>query len=128
MGRPPKAIDWKRVEFMMRAGCPAEEICEQFYIHRSNFHKQFKKEFGENFENFATRFRSAGRGNLREKQFAKAIQGSTKELDKLCDIELGQKDLLATTSVPLNQVDITKDHKIMELEHKIAVLLSEAAN
>jgi len=120
VGRPPKPINWNVVEKMMEAGSPAKRIAGAFYISEENFCKRFKKEFGDNFTNFVNEYRSGGEAFLELIQYQKALKGHTKELDKLCNIRLGQSEHQVQESP--YQADIEKDHEIMRLRNRLANL------
>ncbi len=92
MARPKKEIKWEIVEKKMEAGCSAKEICGAFYIDTDTFYRRFKEEYGKRFEDYAASFRSTGLGNLRFRQYMKALEGNTQMLMFLGKVDLGQKE------------------------------------
>ncbi len=89
MARKPKEINWEIVENQMEAGMTAKQIAHG-KIDISNFYGRFKDHFGCDFANYAGATYECGDGILKFVQYMKAKSGKTKELDKLCDIRLGQ--------------------------------------
>src|ERR1700752_1297506 len=92
MARPKKEIDWNVVEKQMEAGLTAKQIAHG-KIHITHFYKRFKEEFGCDYANYAYESYECGDGILKFTQYMKAIAGKTKELEKLCDVRLGQNSV-----------------------------------
>ncbi len=94
MARPRKEINWKLVEGKMAAGCSAEEIYNDpdTLMDQDTFYRRFREEYGVGFADYAVKFHSNGKGNVRYTQYAKAIQGNIPMLLLLGKHWLGQKD------------------------------------
>ncbi len=87
-GRPPKPVDWIRVELLLMCGCNGPEIAANFDMHVDTFYQKVKNEFGINFTTYASLFKQKGDSLLREKQFEKAL-----EKDNTMMIWLGKQRL-----------------------------------
>ena len=94
MARPEKDIDWKLVEKKMEAGCTATEIAGGFHMHIETFSNRFEKQYGCYFTEYKAKFHShdGGKGNIKFRQYAKAMEGNTQMLIHLGKHWLGQKD------------------------------------
>lgn len=117
VGRPPKPIDWDRVERKMEAGCTAVEISSHFRIHPTTFVHKFKEKYGDNFSNFSNDFHSDGKGNVREKQYEEALDGNTQMLVLLGKLWLGQVDI---EPEPKKTEDFNLQNELMKKDHIIA--------
>ncbi|MFA7192375.1 MAG: hypothetical protein WC089_03710 [Candidatus Paceibacterota bacterium] len=125
MVRKPKEINWDIVENQMEAGCTAKQIAHG-KIHITNFYGRFKEHFGFDFANYANDTYECGDGILKFVQYMKAKSGKTKELDKLCDIRLGQAKVEEKVS-PLEDITSMR-HQIMLLQAEIDKLKEEKLN
>lgn len=117
MARPRKEIDWAVVERKMEAGCTQVEICSHFGINPTNFQDKFKEEYGEHFTAFATIIHSRGKGNVREAQYEKALEGNTNMLILLGKLWLGQVDI---EPEPKKTDDFNYENELMKKDHIIA--------
>ncbi len=119
MARLPKEINWDIVEKQMEAGLTAKQIAHG-KIHITNFYGRFKDHFGCDFANYASESYASGDGILQFTQYMKAIAGKTKELEKLCDVRLGQNAVKA--EAPPNEEFLEVKHENMILRSEIAKL------
>lgn len=120
-GRPTKLIDWDIVEKMIVSQCTAAEIAGHFHMHPSTFYRAVNEKTGLNFENYALSFYSKGKGNLRLKQYQKAMDGNTSLLLKLGEVYLGQAEKKQTTDTQIDLVDyqnLLMQFKALEEENK----------
>ena len=92
MARPLKPIDWNIVEKKMHAGCSGIEIAADFYIDRDTFYDRFKKEYGKSFSDYSAEFHCIGKGNIRFRQYSKAMEGNPQMLILLGKLWLDQKE------------------------------------
>ena len=97
MARPLKEINWEMVEKKMEAGCSAREIyggiCDA-----DTFYRRFKTQYGTRFEDYGVECHTVGKGNIRLKQYLKAMNGSDRMLTILGEQWLDQgkeKELLS---------------------------------
>lgn len=116
LARKEKAIRWDIVENQMEAGLSAKEIAHG-KIHLTHFYRRFKAHFGCDFANYANDSYECGNGVLKFVQYMKAKSGKTKELDKLCDLRLGQAVLKQDT--PPNDAFLALKHENMMLRAEI---------
>jgi len=130
MARPLKEIDWDLVEKLIESGCSAKEISSKFRIDTDTFYIRFKKEFGCGFQDFSAKCSSAGLADLRLMIHAKAlnnkINANSNLLVFLCRCRLGMREPEALREEATNQNQIDQSHIIMQLEHRIAELESNA--
>lgn len=125
MARPPKELKWDNVLKRMQAGNPAKQIAFDLEIDLTNFYEKFKKEFGCGFADYADPARELGRSNIAYVQYAKAMSGNVQMLTLLGREWNGQgADIMPMKAA--NQPDIDKDHIIMRLENRIAILEANA--
>jgi len=117
MARPKKEIDWNVVEKQMEAGLTAKQIAHG-KIHITHFYKRFKEEFGCDYANYAHESYECGDGILKFTQYMKAIAGKTKELEKLCDVRLGQNSV--KQEKPPNDDFLAIKHENMILKAELA--------
>jgi hypothetical protein len=89
-GRPPKVIDWEKVDKWLRTGQKATEIADRLNIHSETFIEHVEKEKGVSFSSYRLSKIEGGNGMLRERQFASAMQGNTRMLELLGEERLGQ--------------------------------------
>lgn len=126
MARPKKEIDWDIVQKLMEAKASANEIAGKFHIQNDTFYKRFKEEFGFSYQDYHINAEGAGLADLKLMQHAKALNnkapGNSNMLIWLGKVRLGQKEPDVSSLNPINQPDIDKDHRIMQLEHEIAQL------
>ena len=120
MARPPKPINWDLVIAYMESGRTQDFIARKFNIHPTNFRRQFKKEFGDNFTRFASDFLSDGPENIHAMQYFKAIGLTTKGDNKM--LELLGREWLGQGKEEIKespfQEDIDTRHELMILRSK----------
>jgi hypothetical protein len=130
MARPVKPINWDMVHKYIECGCPAKEIAGKFDIYINNFYTKFKEHFGEGFESYASRVHENVLSDIRLMIYAKAINnkapGNSNLLTFIAKCKLGFKEPDIVHTLAPNQEKIDESHRIIELEHKLAV--AEAKN
>lgn len=99
MGRPPKVIDWNKVETLCQIQCTQEEIAAVMEIHLDNLCLAAKREHGCTFADLFKKWREGGRCSLRRSQWKKALEGNPTMLIWMGKQVLGQKDQIETTAV-----------------------------
>lgn len=92
MGRPPKPIDWAKVETLCSIQCTQEEIAAVMEIHLDNLCQAAKREHGMTFADLFKKWREGGRASLRRQQWKKALEGNPALLIWMGKQVLGQKD------------------------------------
>src|SRR5271155_3981988 len=92
MSRPPKTIDWKKVDHLLMAGCTGTEISPHFDMGPDCFYDRVKEEYGMGFTHYCQLKRAQGDSLLRVKQFDKAINDDNTMLIWLGKHRLGQWD------------------------------------
>lgn len=97
MGRPPKEIDWKKVETLCQIQCTQEEIASVMDIHIDNLTLAAKRDHGLTFADLFKKWREGGRCSLRRSQWKKALEGNPTMLIWMGKQVLGQKDQIETT-------------------------------
>lgn len=107
MARPLKEINWDEVELKMKAGCSAKEICGS-YMDLDTFYRRFKDEYGKSFGDYSARFHETGKGNIKAKQYSKAMEGNIQMLLWLGKNWLGQKDREEDKGMSPNDTSITE--------------------
>lgn len=108
MGRPPKTIDWNIVEKKMEAGCNGIEIAGSLHISDDTFYIRFKEEYGKSFQDCSGLFHNGGKANLKFRQYAKAMEGSSQMLVWLGKQWLNQKDREEDKALSPNDASITQ--------------------
>jgi hypothetical protein len=95
-GRPYKDINWKRVDFLIKADCTAKEIAGDLRLSLDTFYDAVQREKGMNFSNYSNSLQEAGVGLLKATQYAKAVgaskDGDTQLLMWLGKVRLKQKE------------------------------------
>jgi hypothetical protein len=99
IGRPPKIIDWKKVEALATIQATQEEICAVMDVHSDTLTDSCRKEFGVGFSEMFKKWREGGRSSLRRAQWTKALEGHPTMLIWMGKQVLGQKDQIETTAV-----------------------------
>ena len=126
MSRTQKEIDWDKVNLYLKAGASQKKIAESLGIDRDTLRDRVKEKYGEDYSAYSASLHSMGELLIEVTQFQKALSGNIQMLLWLGKIRLGQKEPdLINTKAP-SQEDINKDHIIMELQHKLAVLEENA--
>ena len=91
-GRPEVEIDWKKVDFLIEAGCSGYEVAAQIGIHHETVYRRVHEQYGENFTDYAAKKRQKGEANIRVVQYQKALKGDNHMLIWLGKNRLKQKD------------------------------------
>lgn len=99
MGRPPKDLDWKKIEALCQIQCTQEEICTVMEIHPDNLCLAAKREYDSTFADLFKKWREGGRCSLRRAQWKKALEGNPALLIWMGKQVLGQKDLIETSNL-----------------------------
>lgn len=130
MARPHKTINWDIVERLIECGSNGIEIAAKFRIQDDTFYKRFKEEYGCNFQDYRGKYKDAGLADLRLMIHSKAINnkapGNSNLLIFLAKCKLGYREPDVISATPAHQPEIDKDHLIMELQHRIALLEENA--
>lgn len=92
MSRPPKPIDWAKVDQLLLAGCSGTEIAPHFDIHVENFYLRVQEQYGMGFTGYSALKRQQGDSLLKAKQFEKAMKGDNTLLIWLGKTRLNQKE------------------------------------
>jgi hypothetical protein len=90
LGRPEKIPNWDIVELKMKAGCNAIEIYGELGMDDETFAKHFKNRYGESFPIYSQLMHKGGKGNIKAKQYEKAMKGDSRMLSLLGVEWLGQ--------------------------------------
>lgn len=126
MARTLQPLDWDKIESYLKAGATQKNIAGSLGISVDTLHRRVLQEKGRNYADYAESFRCTGEMLLEAAQFEKALDshapGNAQMLIWLGKIRLGQREPEPVTILPPAQNELTKDQKIMELEHKIAEL------
>ena len=120
------ADDWKKIELYMKAGASAKRIAESFAVDLKFFEEEIKKRYGEEIYKIHSKFDVTGQLLIEAAQFQKALSGNVQMLMWLGKIRCGQKEPDSVSAIPPGQEEIDKDHIIMELNHKLSLLESNA--
>lgn len=91
-GRPPKVIDWKKVELMCKILCTESEIASVLEIHIDTLYDKCKEEHGMIFPEYYKQFSDQGKMSMRRAQYKKALEGHPTMLIWLGKQMLGQRD------------------------------------
>lgn len=121
-GRPPKEIDWNKVDQLLIAQNSGTEIAAQLGIHYDTLYDRVKRKYKQDFSEYSVALYSKGKSNLRTKQYQKAMEGNVQMLLRLGEIYLGQNSKTETT--PPNSERIDNEHLQMEnseLKRKVSV-------
>lgn len=121
-----KQINWEMVELYVKSGCSQIQIAESLFIDRDTLRDRVKEKYGMDYSAFSAGLRSEGVVLILAQQFQKAMKGYWPALVWLGKINCGQKEPEPTMTLAANQTQLDQSHKIMELEHKIAQLESNA--
>ena len=93
VGRPPKIIDWKKIESLCQIHCTESEIASVMDIHLDTLYDKCKLEHGIIFPEYYKKHCEGGKMSLRRKQFSKAVvDGNPAMLIWMGKQILGQKD------------------------------------
>lgn len=120
MARTPRTIDWEKLELYLKSGCTQETICKNFGISDDALRAQVKKKYNQEYQDFAGSLRSEGIALIEATQMKKALQGNITMLLWLGKIRCNQREPEPIQYLAPKQDDIDKDHRIMELEYKLA--------
>jgi len=125
-GRPQKEINWELVELYVKAGCSQSKIAQSLWIHQDTLRDRVQEKYGVDYSTFSTSLRSEGDMLIEAKQMEKAMKGYWPALLWLGKVRLGQKEPEMLNQLAANQTQLDQTHRIMELEHEIAELKSNA--
>ncbi len=90
--RPPKPIDWNKVDELLLAGCTGTEIASHFDMHPDTFYRRVEEEKSIGYTAYSQQKKQQGESILRAHQYAKAL-GITKDGDNTLLIWLGKQRL-----------------------------------
>lgn len=98
-----KAINWKKVEGYLKAGCSGREIAAQLGIHENTLYLRCKEEKNVDFVAFKQEKQAAGDAMLKAVQFESAVTDRDRTMQIwLGKQRLGQKDKIESTNKNLN--------------------------
>lgn len=118
-GRPFIDVDWKIVDGLLRHQCTCEEIAGELGISADTLTNRIKEKDGgiySGFSEYAASKKLSGKARLRSTQFAQALEGNTRMLDKLGDVYLGQSK---------EQEHLPPHDKNLEMEHLVILQQQE---
>jgi len=91
-GRPEIELDWKKIDFLLEAGCHGTEVASSLGVSFDTIARQIENKYNTNFTNYAHEKRQKGDSSIRAKQYQKALQGDNHMLIWLGKNRLKQKD------------------------------------
>jgi IS30 family transposase len=91
-GRPEVTLDWKKIDYLLEAGCSGGEIAAQCGVHHDTIYRRVQQRYGESFTDYAARIRQKGEANIRVVQYQKALKGDNNMLIWLGKNRLKQRD------------------------------------
>ena len=121
-----KEINWEMVELYIKAGCSQIEIAQSFFIDRDTLRDRVKEKYGMEYSAFSAALHSEGNMLLKAKQFDKAMKGNWPALYWLGKVRLGQREPEMLNQLAANQPQLDQSHRIMELEHELAEIKTNA--
>ena len=122
MSPKPKELDWDKINLYLKAGSSQKKIAESLMIHPDTLRDRIKEKYGVEYSTYSSSLHSAGELLIEAKQLQKALEGNITMLVWLGKVKLGQREPDLISAIPPLQQDIDKDHLIMELKHKLAIL------
>ena len=122
MARPEKEIDWDKFNLYLKAGSSQIRIAKSLSLSVDTLQRQVRKKYGVDYAVYAAALCSTGELLLEATQFQKALAGNITMLTWLGKVRLGQREPELLSSIPPAQLDLDKDHLIMELQHRISLL------
>lgn len=90
MGRPPKEIDYEKLEALAGIQCTNEEMAAVLGIHKDTFYDRMKND--SDFSDCVKRGKESGKASLRRMQWKAAQKGSAAMLIWLGKQILGQRE------------------------------------
>lgn len=131
MARPLKEIDWNMVEQYMESGCSGVEIAAKFHIQKNTFYERFRKEYNCGFQDYHSDASGAGIADLKRMLHAKTLNnkapGNTHLLMFMAKCKLGMREPESIVKIAPEQVEIDKDHLLMQQQYEIDKLKKEIA-
>lgn len=131
MSRPFRPIDWKKVEFLLCAGCSGREIASEMGMDKDTLYDAAKREKNMCFSEYSAMFHSKGEAMLKSAQFAKAVglskNGDTQLLTWLGKVRLKQKEPEPeppASTVP-NEIYLNLEDENLKLRYEIQQLKNE---
>lgn len=85
-------LDWKKIDFLIEAGCSGYEIAAQLGVHHDTVYNRLAEHYGESFSDYSAKKRSKGDANIKVVQYQKALKGDNHMLIWLGKNRLKQKD------------------------------------
>ena len=92
VGRPELDLDWKKIDFLIEAGCSGYEIAAQLGINHETVYRRVREQYGQNFSDYVAKKLPKGDANIRVVQYQKALKGDNSMLIWLGKNRLKQKD------------------------------------
>ena len=128
-GRPPKEINWKKVEEYIEAGSSGTEIAAKFDMKHQTFYARFAQEYKCGFQEYRADRQEGGAADLRWMIHAKALNnkapGNPNVLMYLASRRLGMKEPESTPQKPPLQNDLDKDSIIMRQQYLLSKMEKE---
>lgn len=119
-------IDWNLVDELLQKGNSGVGIASSLGIHFETLYDRCFDKFGKMWSQYSQEKRQKGITKLLAKQYDVAMKGNTTMLIWVGKQMAGQKENNLPIEEAPKQDEINKDHKIMELENKIAQLEANA--
>lgn len=85
-------LDWKKIDFLLEAGCSGYEVASQLGVHHDTIYNRLAQHYGESFTDYSVKKRQKGDANIRVVQYQKALKGDNHMLIWLGKNRLKQKD------------------------------------
>lgn len=121
-GRPPKVLDWKKVEALVRAGEPESRICAIFDMLPQAFIQKLRDQFPQYhyFHEYAQSIKEEGLAQLRINNYNRAMQGNTYCMQHLNKHMRGEWDKAPITDdISPKQQEIDQSHELMLLKAQL---------
>lgn len=121
-----KEINWDLVELYIKAGASQIKIAKSLFIHPNTLADRVKEKYDMDYSTFSMALQSEGEILIEAQQYKKAMNGYWPALQWLGKVKLGQREPELLNQLAANQQHLDQSHRIMELEHQLEELRSNA--
>lgn len=113
-------IDWKVFEGLCHVQCTETEIADVLKCHPDTLLRRVKRQYGRNFSDVYSQFKSTGKVSLRKKCYTVAMDGDTQMLKHLSKNYLDMTDRIDTRNEHTGKdgVALNFNDLIVKLEEK----------
>ncbi len=128
MGAPRAKLNYQIIDQLLIEGNSGRQIAGYLGINNKTLYDNVLHDKAISFSEYADQFNAKGETLLKTKQHEIAMKGNVTMLIWLGKQRCDQKERIEKETIIPNDILISKDHEIMQLKNKIALLEKNNGN